>query len=129
MGERDYATVETAWIKSQSGNLILSWNSFRPHCKEILVRTNCSIPDWFVEFLFFLSLQRVHHQIPICRCCIAGQDCVLHGVFSFFLVMFSVTQLRACTEFEWITRMTCAGYAVFCVIAAEAACVYLCVLL
>jgi hypothetical protein len=54
--------------------------------------------------------------------------CVLHGAFFVFWV-FSVTQLRACTEFEWNTRMTCAGYAVFCVIAAEAACVYLCVLL
>jgi hypothetical protein len=72
----------------------------------------------------------VYHQIPICRFCIADQDCVLHGAFFFFFSpVFSVTQLRACTEFEWNKRMTCAGYSVFCVIAAEAACVCLCVLL
>ncbi len=51
------------------------------------------------------------------------------ALFFFFSPVFSVTQLRACAEFEWNKRMTCAGYAVFCVIAAEAACVCLCVLL
>jgi hypothetical protein len=39
MGERDSATVERAWIKSQSGSRILSWNSYS-FCNHATLQRN-----------------------------------------------------------------------------------------